>query len=1090
MAGAVERWLADLGLAQYAGAFADHEIAYDQLAELDDADLKEIGVAALGHRKRLLKAIGELGPGPAAAAAPGESRQDAERRQLAVLFCDLVGSTALSTRLDPEDLRELVARYHALVSSAVARFDGFAAQFMGDGVMAFFGYPRAHEDDAERAVRAALAVVDEVARLPASGEARLEVRVGIATGPVVVGELGAPGTAQENAAIGETPNLAARLQSIASPGAIVICEATRRLAAGSFDYEPLGDLALKGFASPALAWRVLGASARDSRFEARHVDGLSPMVGRDEELDLLQRRWLRAEAGEGQVVLVSAEAGVGKSRLVAALEERLLGRPLFELRYFCSPYHTESPLHPFIAQLGRAADLAMDDDEARIGKVRAMLHASGIDDAQDLALVCELLSVPTADRFPPFQGGPQQKKARTMEILAASLAGLSKARPVLLIFEDAHWADPTSLELLDLMLERVAALRVLVLVTFRPEFAAPWTGRPQVATMTLSRLGRREAATVVSGVAGGRPLPDELLQEILRRTDGVPLFIEELTRALLDGGHLTERAGVLALSGPLSALSVPATLQASLVSRLDGLPTGKSVAQIGAAIGREFGRELLAEVAGMPAPQLDDALDRLTGAGLLLRRGNAGAPTFLFKHALVQDAAYGTLLRARRQQLHGRIAQALEQRFPEIAERQPEVLARHLSLAGEAVRAIGAWVRASQFALSRSASAEAVAHGRAALELVATLAPGGERDRLELRVQVALGVASSASAGRAVPATLAAFERADKLGSALNDDGARAPILSGLASAHQHRGELPSALDVARRLLAHVQSTGRRPALCGTNVLIASILFTMGRFDEAGRHAQVALEHFDPEVAARIAWRTNNDADLGAAALCYLALSRLHAGHDGEARVLESQALARAAALGHPSTEAFALIWGAAMPATARRDFAALGNAADRLMRHPGIAAMPNWYAFGRLFAGRASIAAGRVDDGLREIEGAIAELDALENLYGRPGILGTLAEGLLAAGRADEAAGSLDAAIGLAERTGDRYYACELWRILASVGEAHPDIVPPARAEEALGHAIRVAREQGSILYQARATADLARRRAASGDPARAPTD
>ena len=750
-------WLRSLGLERYETAFRENEIDDTVLLKLTAGDLKDLGVAVVGHRRRLLDAIALL-RGDANAKAPHSedpsilprpAQDTAERRQVTVMFSDLVGSTALSARMDPEDLREVISAYQKCVAETVQRFGGFVAKYMGDGVLVYFGYPQAHEDDAERAVRAGLELIPAVGGLKSS--VSLQIRVGIGTGLVVVGDLIGAGAAQEQTVIGETPNLAARLQSGATPGTIVIDKTTRRLLGGLFEYRDLGGVEVRGFANPMQAHEVVRPSMVESRFEALRTV-TTPLVGRDEELDLLLRRWEQAKRGDGCVVLISGEPGIGKSRLIQALQERLGDEPHARLRYFCSPHHQDSALYPTIAQLERAAGFRREDiPEQRLDKLEAVLAQATNDLSEAIPLIADAAVDP--DGRPLSAAHAHAAEAQREDTLRAISPdrGTNGAAAGTDDLEDVHWSDPTTRDSLDLLIDRVATLHVLVIITFRPEFAPPWVGRSHVTLLSLSRLPRRKRAEMIAYVTGGKALPKEIADQIVDRTDGVPLFIEELTKTVVESGIVTEAGDHYTVTGSVAPLAIPTSLHASLLARLDRLAPTREVVQVGAALGRQFSHELISAVAEMPQQQLDDALAQLRSAELIFRRGMPPDAEYTFKHALVQDAAYGTLLRSRRQQLHARIASALESQFPDVVETQPELLGRHFGEGGFEEKAIAYFTVAGERAVKRGANSEVIRHFRRALELLQGRPETAERSKAELKVLEKLGPALQAAHGFGAP---------------------------------------------------------------------------------------------------------------------------------------------------------------------------------------------------------------------------------------------------------------------------------------------------------------------------------------------------
>jgi class 3 adenylate cyclase len=910
-------WLRSLGLGQYEALFRANEIDAEILPELTDADLEKLGVP-LGHRKRLLRAISGLAaagtlaetsalPSTTTAAKPQDT---AERRQLTVMFCDLVGSTALSVRFDPEELREEIRAYQNTVSGVVARYDGFVAKYMGNGVLVYFGYPRAHEDDAERAVRAGLEIAAAVRGLETRGTERLAVRIGIATGLVVVGDLVGEGSAQEQAVVGETPNLAARLQALAEPGQIVLAGVTRRLIGDLFRLRDLGRQTAKGFAEPVEALAVEGVAAAESRFEAARR-GLTDLVGRTAESAQLRDRLRAAWGGAGQIVLLSGEAGIGKSRLAAQLAAEVANEPHTRLRYQCSPYHRDSVLHPFVVALGRAARLAPEDPaETQLDKLEAILAPARI--AETAPLFASLLSIPTRERYPPLALSAAQQRRLTLAALLDQLEALARQKPVLMLFEDAHWADATSLEVLDLTVERVRALPVLAIFTFRPEYEAPWTGLSHVTNIALDRLPPAEVETLAQHVAG-RPLPPEVTAQIVAKTDGVPLFVEELTKTVLEAGLLIAGPQGWRLDGPLPPFAIPATLQDSLAARLDRLAPVKEIAQIGAAIGREFSYPLLRAVAGRDEPALRTALVQLEEAELLFRSGTPPDARYTFKHALVQDTAYETLLRSRRQILHRQIADALRGEFAAVAAAEPELVAHHLTQAGLDEPAIEWWGRAGDQALRRSAFREAAAHLGKAIELadkLAATAPSTATGIDRLRLQTSFGNALIWARGHHAPETAASFARARELASRVENASERFSVYWGLWVGHLNRCEPAPMREIAELFLREATAQPNCPEALVAHRIFGFTCWYFGDFAGAHDHFQKSLELYDHARHGDFAnWL--GQLPRRAAAEIWVALTLWVLGRIDAVSPLADGALADAESAAHAPTMVQALLYSA-----------------------------------------------------------------------------------------------------------------------------------------------------------------------------------
>ena len=1085
-------WLRSLGLGKYEATFRENEIDETVLPNLTAEDLKDLGVGIVGHRRKILDAIVALRVDESAKASSatvvpkaGTIAEDrAERRQVTVMFSDLVGSTALSARMDPEDLREVISAYQESVAETIRRFGGFIAQYMGDGALVYFGYPQAHEDDAERAVRAGLELVAAVSDLKT--HAALQTRVGIATGLVVVGDLMGSGEAQEHGIVGETPNLAARLQGIAKPNMVVIAEGTRKLLGNLFDLQNLGAKDLKGIAGPVHAWATLRLSSAEGRFEALHASGLTDLIGREEELELLLRRWSKAKTGEGEVVLLSGEAGIGKSRLAAALLERLASELHTPLRYFCSQQHIDSAFYPIISQMERAAGFAHGDTaQTKLDKLDTLL-AQSLTPRQDVTLFAEMLSLPNDGRYPTLQLAPQQRRQRTLEAFTTQIKALAQQSPVLMIFEDAHWADPTSLEALGRAVDRIRALGVLLIVTYRPDFKPPWIGQPYVSALTIRPLTRREIDAMIDGIVGNKLIPVGIRQDIIERTDGIPLFVEEMTKAVLEA-RSEDAAQHTAAAVPSAALAVPATLHASLMARLDRLGLAKEMAQIGAAIGREFYHALLAAVVRKPEAELQSALDRLVASGLLLRQGVPPHANYLFKHALVQDAAYSTLLREPRRALHARIADILESQFAEIAENQPELLARHCNEAGLIEKAASLWGKAGQRSLDRSALVEAAAQFNRALDQIAALPPTPALRHAQIKLQVALINPLIHVKGYAAPETKAAAERARLLieqAEALGEPPEDPLLLFSVLYAVWGTNTITFNGDICRDLaskflaLAEKQAT-TAPLLIGHRLLAHSLVLA-GNFVEGRVHYNQALTLYDPVKHRPLAMQFGQDPVMSILshrswALWFLGCPEFALG-DVE------QALTRAREVGHAATLMYALFF-------TSFTHICCGNYATGNVLIDELAflatekdAMP-WRAFGTALQGSLFALTGRAFDAVQLINSGITALRPTGATLYVSFFLSNLARAFSDLGQFDNSWRSAGDAITMIETNGERWYQAEAHRIAGEIAltSAEPDA---AKAEAHFEHALAIARAQQAKSWELRAAMSMARLRRDQGKP------
>jgi class 3 adenylate cyclase/predicted ATPase len=1066
----VADWLRALGLDQYEAAFRENGVDAEVLPTLTGEELKDIGVSLIRHRRRLLEAIVALrleaaqdrafvpvSPGPPTdpAESLGTSETTAERRPLSVMFCDLIGSTALSARLDPEDLREVIRSYQARVASTIRQFNGFIARYVGDGVLIYFGWPEVHETDAERAVRAGLAVAAAVSEAQVSGEP-LRVRIGIATGLVVIGEPIGSGDSRQQTAIGETPNLAARLQGLAGPNQVVIDAATRRQIGDLFKCQDLGTVELKGLPAAVSAWQVLGEGMLESRFEALHGNTMTPLIGREEELELLLRRWQQAAAGEGRIVLLTGEPGIGKSRLLVELEARLATKAHVSLRYFCSPLHYSSALHPIIMRWELDAGFARSDTaEQRLRKLESVL-ASDEPSPTDVALLAGMLGLPTGERYKQPDLSPQRRKEQTFALLQRRLTLLAQRQPVLMLFEDAHWADHSSLELLDMLASQITELPILLVVSFRPEFVSSWIGRAGVSLITLTRLDRGQSAALAAHVTTAHVLTQALLEWVIAQTDGVPLFIEELTKAILE----------TAPNGPPLALAVPGTLQASLLARLDRLPAAKSVAQIGAVIGREFSHNLLTAVAGLAEAQLTRGLDELVAAGLMFRRGFPPEAAYTFKHALVQDAAYQSLLRGRRAEIHAAIVAAGERDASLAIE--PGVLGHHCAEAGLIAKAANYYRLAGKRAAERAASVETRVYLERGLHFATTLPDGSDRHRLEAELLLALGDILQLTKGYANVEADEVFARAIPLCRRLEDPKPLFRALEARFTFVATHDEMAAAQAIAQEMLDLAESRGEAWMNVAARMGMGCALFWQGCFAGAQQHFEtaVALIAREPEAASGD-WR----ADVYIHANLALLLACL--GYPEQAARQVQLAIDWASRRG-----SFALAYGLSVAGRALvvlYDGVSLRErvrAQVTLCEEHGYLQM---LASGRCALGWLEARQGQVDHGLYLLRAGLAGLRDLEFVFSLPFHYGLEADALACGGRRSEALKALAAALEILHRTGEAWFAAELHRRRGELLLTGPEPQASA-AEQELQRAISIAREQSAKLFELRAVISLAR--------------
>jgi len=1037
------------------------------------------------HQEEPLAAPHTRVTSPAAEPRPA----DAERRQLTVLFCDLVDSTVLASQLDPEDLREVVLAYQDTCARVIARFEGYIAQYLGDGLLVYFGYPLAHEDDAQRAVRAGLGIVEALGQLnirlkqeglrPAPTQSRhrgveLAVRLGIHTGLVVVGEVGG-GARQEQLALGETPNLAARLQGIAAPNTVVISAATVQLLGGFFACQSLGTPALKGLAQPVEVYRVLYESTARSRLEAAGSTGLTPLVGREQEVGLLRERWTQVKDGLGQVVLLSGEAGIGKSRLVQVLTEHVAAEPQAWLTPCqCSPYYQNTALYPMIELLERVA-LRFDREESpqqKLRKLEGFLVQYGLQPTEAVPLFAAFLSLPLGTDYVPLTVSPEQQKQQTLHALLTVMLRIAAQQPILFVMEDLHWVDPTTLEFLTLLVDQGPTARILALWTFRPDFSPPWTGRSHLTQVTLPRLPRQQATEMTDRVAHGKALPAEVVEQVVAKTDGVPLFVEELTKMVLESGLLQEQEDRYELTGPLPPLAIPITLHDSLMARLDRLATVKGLAQLGATLGREFTYNLLQAVSPWDESTVRRGVQQLVAAEFLYQQGAPPQATYRFKHALIQDTAYQSLLKSTRQQYHQRIAQVLEAQFPETAETQPELLAQHYTEAGLSAQAVGYWQRAGQRAVERSANLEAVQHLSMALSLLATLPETAARAQQELDVQIALGPALMAARGWAAPEVEQTYGRARALCTQLGETSQLFPTLWGLWRFYQSRGVLPTARDLGEQLMRLAERMADPIRLLEAHGALGQTLFQLGAYVAALQHLEQGIALIDSRAQRALVLR-HGDAP-GVVFLSFAALTLWCLGYPAQAVQRSQEALALAQTLDHPFSLAAAQHY-AAFLHHHRHEALAVQTLAGTLLKLATAQGFPLYVGYGTYWRGWACTMQGEGEASLMHMRQGLTAILATGQTLARPFCLVLLAEVAVQVGQREEGLRLVAEALAAFEKSGRGDLLAEAYR-LQGVLLLHQAVADAVHAEACFQQALIIARRQQAKSWELRVATSLSR--------------
>ena len=1091
----VRAWLEGLGLSQYVDAFEQNAIGFDLLPDLDNEVLKDIGVSAAGHRMQILKAVRSLtahaaaqvsppavssAPPPSGSAVrppsvqPAKAPREAERRQITVMFCDLVGSTALSQTLDPEDLREVMRRYQDAARRVIERYEGHIAQYLGDGVMVYFGWPRAHGDEAIRAVRSGLEIIDAVGRLEAP--VPLAVRVGIATGVVVIGDTGEGDATEPKTAVGETPNIAARLQGLAKPNSIVIGPLTKTLAREAFEYQDLSSQVLKGINEPVHAWGVVGIRVEEKEHPREAGKRAPLLVGRDEEIGLLRRAWQQSRAGHGQVVLINGEPGIGKSALVEALLAQLHEEGVPRIGIRCSDYHTSSALYPVIEHVKKVIGWQAEDaPELNLDRFEKKLRDDHLPPEEFVPPFASLLSLPLPEgRYPLLNLSPEDLKRRILDLLAEWQFGLAERQPTVMVWEDLHWADPSSVEYLSLLIDQAPTASLLMVLTFRPDFPPPWAMRSYMTPITLNRLERLQIEAIVRNLAHGKALPEELLEHIVRKTDGVPLYVEELTKTILHSKILRETPERYELTGPLSAVAIPATLQESLMARLDRLPAVRQVAQLGAVMGREFAYEMLQALGVGDESVLLEGLSQLVADELLHQRGRPPRAKYIFKHALIQDAAYQSLLKRTRQQYHRQVAQLLEARFPEQVQTQPELLAYHYAGAGMTAEAIAYWLKAAKRAVTHSAYREAFAHLDAANGLLEDLQVGAGRARVELQLQLQRATVLLAAKGMSAPETGEAYRTAREMCKQLGEEVREIlPALWGIFVFHNVRAEYHLSYEAACDALQRARQLDDPALIVLAHRMMGPPLVQRGELEVASEHLDQMRRLYDPVRDAGSA--EVYGVDLKAGGLAFLSQAVWLSGYPDRALALAREAVSHAKALEHAYSVGYAQVWVALVHFLRREPELTLGQAKSA-MTLSATHGFGQWSAYAKAHLGRALIDLGETDEGMSLIRAALSDGAGMGIGFNRVFNLATLAVGGAKVADWHEAMQRLDEALRQAEASGERWYEAELHRLRGEFLVAQRGAPAAPQAETCFHQSIEIARRQGAKAWELRAATSLAR--------------